>query len=77
MQAFNLLSIVLDADIENKTLATKKKQHATMREPITPEEKLAITLRFLASGESYQGLVYQYCVSDSLFRSLYQLYATL
>ena len=36
-----------------------------MRKSITPEEKLAITLRFLANGGSYKSLMYQYRVSDS------------
>ena len=36
-----------------------------MRKPITPEEKLAISLRFHAAGESYKSLMYQYRVSDS------------
>ena len=30
-----------------------------MRKPIDPEIKLAITLRFLATGESYESLMYQ------------------
>ena len=31
-----------------------------MRAPIDPEIKLAITLRFLATGESYENLMYQF-----------------
>ena len=31
---------------------------------ISPEKKLALTLQFLAAGESYQRLMYQYRVSD-------------
>ena len=33
-----------------------------MRLPISAEEKLAITLRFLATGESYESLIYQFRV---------------
>lgn len=36
-----------------------------MREPVSPEEKLAITLRFLATGESYESLMYQFRVHKS------------
>ena len=45
-------------------------KETTMRKPITPEEKLPITLRFLATGESYKSLMYQYCVSDSTVSKL-------
>ena len=43
-------------------LITKK--ITSMRVPITPEEKLAVTLRFLATGESLQSLMYQFRISD-------------
>ena len=36
-----------------------------MRKPITPEEKVAIELRFPVTGKSYKSLIYQYCVSNS------------
>ena len=36
-----------------------------VRDPISVEEKLAITLRFLANGESYKSLRYQSRISDS------------
>lgn len=36
-----------------------------MRKPIDPEVKLAITLRFLATGESYESLMYQFRVHSS------------
>ena len=40
------------------------KKTTNMRSPIPPEVKLAITLRFLATGESYSSLMYQYRVSQ-------------
>ena len=48
-------------------------KETTVRKPITPEKKLPITLRFLATGESYKSLMYQYCVSDSTVSKLLQV----
>ena len=42
---------------------TKKTTH--LREPITAEEKLAVTLRYLATGESFNSLI----VTDRIFNS--------
>ena len=33
-----------------------------MHRPISPEEKIAITLRFLATGETFHSLIYQFRV---------------
>ena len=33
-----------------------------MPQPISPEEKIAITLRFLATGETFYDLMYQFRV---------------
>ena len=41
-----------------------------MREPIDPGERLAITLRFLATGESYSSLMYQFRVGKSTISAL-------
>ena len=39
---------------------TITKKTTCMRIPISPEEKLAVTIRFLATGESFESLQYQY-----------------
>lgn len=41
------------------------KQTTMMRQPIDPEVKIAITLRFLATGESYESLMYQFRVHST------------
>ena len=40
------------------------KKTTRFRLPISPEEKLAITHQFLAKGETYKSLMYQYRVSE-------------
>ena len=42
-----------------------QKNETNMRTPIDREEKLAVTLQFLATGESYDGLLYQFCIHKS------------
>ena len=48
------------------------KQDTNMRNATPADEKLAITLRFLATGESYKSLQYQYRVSDSTISGFIQ-----
>ena len=42
-----------------------KKKTILMRRPIDPKKKIGIKLRFLATGESFQSLMYQYWVHRS------------
>ncbi|XP_018566077.1 protein ALP1-like [Anoplophora glabripennis] len=51
----------LHANLECKLV----KKDTAMRKSITPRERLAITLRFLATGESYQSLHYTFRVGQS------------
>lgn len=46
------------------------KQTTVMRKPISAEEQLAITLRYLATGESFSSLMFQYRVSELAIRQL-------
>ena len=36
-----------------------------LRNPLSPDEKLACTIRFLATGESYTSIQYQFRISKS------------
>jgi len=40
-----------------------KKEDTCMREAISPAERVALTLRFLATGESFHSLAFQFCIS--------------
>ena len=42
-----------------------RKKTTTMREPISVEEKLAVTLRFLATGESYMSLSFLFRIHST------------
>ncbi|XP_066916383.1 putative nuclease HARBI1 [Clytia hemisphaerica] len=42
------------------------KQRTKLREPISAQERLVVTLRFLITGESYLSLHYQFRMSDSI-----------
>lgn len=41
------------------------KETTRLRKPIAAEQKLAITIRYLATGESFESLMYQYRVHES------------
>ena len=43
----------------------KTKKQTNIREPISPVERLAITLRYLASGDSQQSIVFLFKVRHS------------
>ena len=59
----------MDEETFNKLLSRVRpyitKQTTHMRKPIAPEQKLAITLRYLATGEEFESLVYQYRIHST------------
>ena len=60
--AFNLF--LFPKELLEKVTPYIRKKTTHLRLPISPEEKVALTLRFLATGESYQSLMYQHRVCD-------------
>ena len=52
---FNKLADLISVEI--------KKQYTKMRKPISPKERLALTLRYLATGETFRSLEYQFRIS--------------
>jgi len=40
-----------------------KKEDTCMREAVSPAERVVLTLRFLATGESFHSLAFQFCIS--------------
>ncbi|XP_031328030.1 putative nuclease HARBI1 [Photinus pyralis] len=65
---FNFLLNLLDEDI--------RKEVTFMREPISTTDKLQITLRFLATGESYRSLMYSTRVHESTISRFVPLVCT-
>ncbi|XP_029969512.1 protein ANTAGONIST OF LIKE HETEROCHROMATIN PROTEIN 1 isoform X2 [Salarias fasciatus] len=51
--------------ILNKVAPLITKMHTKMRRAITAKERLALTLRFLATGESFSSLSFQFRVGES------------
>ena len=51
------------AAITYKVTPLIEKKETNMRQPISPGERLAVTLRFLATGESFSSLQYQFRIS--------------
>ena len=60
---FIYIFFLLGVNHESQVVCRKNKKW--VRDLISVEEKLAITLRFLATGESCKSLRYQFRISDS------------
>ncbi|KAI5693506.1 hypothetical protein M8J75_000389 [Diaphorina citri] len=58
--------------ILNKIAEDLTKQNTTFREAITPQEKLAVTLRFLATGDSYRTIAFNYRLGHSTVQTIVQ-----
>ena len=56
---------VLFDELLNKAQGYFQKKNTSMRDAISPHEKLCVTLRFLASGSSYKDLAYSFRISVS------------
>lgn len=54
----------------NKTGEFIQKQDTTFRCSISAKERLAVTLRFLASGDSYQSLSYLFKISPQIISTI-------
>ena len=48
------------------------KQSTRFRVPIPPEERLAVTLRYLATGEFYESLMYQFRIHNTTISKIIQ-----
>ncbi|XP_060810720.1 uncharacterized protein LOC132904419 [Amyelois transitella] len=64
------MSMTTFDDLLKRVNEDLKKHDTNMRKSITPEEKLAICLRYLASGCSYMDLHYAYRVGVSTINSI-------
>ena len=57
----------LFTEIEQRLTPRIEKETTNMRAPISPGERLAITLRFLATGDSYKTLSYDFrCANNTI-----------
>nr|CAI5867145.1 unnamed protein product [Callosobruchus analis] len=55
-----------DFDHLLELISTKlRKKDTRMRKPITPGERLAVTLRYLATGDSYKSLMYLFRIPQT------------
>ena len=54
------LDLAIFEQLVEKLNPILKKKDTCMRNAITPSEQLAVTLRFLATGETYTSLQYQF-----------------
>ncbi|XP_060859640.1 uncharacterized protein LOC132951195 [Metopolophium dirhodum] len=59
--SFELFNYILNAIKED----IRRRPSNRIKKPISPEEKLSVTLRFLATGESYRSLAFQFRISHS------------
>ena len=59
-----LLHILLQ-DLLRRVTPYIKKKTTRLRKPLSPGEKLACTLRYLATGESYESLHFQFRISTA------------
>ncbi|KAK7879819.1 hypothetical protein WMY93_033508 [Mugilogobius chulae] len=64
-RAYFRLSPELFSQLLIKITPKIEKIHTNMREPISPEERLAICLRFLATGDSFATIGFNYRVGNS------------
>lgn len=52
------------------------KKNPTFRQTIPPHERLAVTLRFLATGDSYHSLMYSFKISKQVIsRTVSEVYS--
>ncbi|KAK4295749.1 hypothetical protein Pmani_031711 [Petrolisthes manimaculis] len=59
-----------DSDEETTFNAKIQKQNTHLREAIPPEQRLSVTLRYLATGESRRSLGFQYRISHNLISKI-------
>ena len=56
--------------LEQRIIAEFQRDRTLMRDPVSPGVKLAVTLRHLATGDSYTTLQYAFRVASATIESL-------